>query len=157
MPYAKHTRVSVSKSQGEIRSLLLKFGADQVAFAEDTSDTQASTALVAFRMNDRAVRTELRLPSQLEERFTHTPSTRKLRSDDAAFKGWEQACRSQWRSLFLVIKAKLVAVETGITTFEREFMADLVLPNGDTAGQHLLGQIRAGNMPPLLPMYRDTK
>ena len=112
--------------------------------------------MLAFRMSDRAVRIELSLPSQLEERFTHTPATLKARSDDAAMKSWEQACRSQWRALFLVIKAKLVAVETGITTFEREFMPDLVLPNGATAGQHLLGQIRAGNMPPLLPFYGNS-
>jgi hypothetical protein len=34
--------------------------------------------------------------------------------------------------LVAVVKAKLVAVEDNISTLEREFVADLVLPNGQT-------------------------
>jgi hypothetical protein len=150
MSYAKDTSVSVSKSQATIRKLLLDRDADQIAFAEDAGE---SKAVVAFRMRGRAVRIELRLPSRDEERFTHTPATLKERSREAATKAWEQACRSQWRALFLVIKAKLVAVEAGITTFEREFLADMVLPNGETAGQFLLPQVELGTMPPMLPLY----
>ena len=51
-------------------------------------------------------------------------------------------------------KAKLEAVETGITEFEDEFLAHIVLPNGQTMGEFAKPQIAhaydTGDMPPLL-------
>lgn len=79
-------------------------------------------------------------------------SVEKTRAElEAAQKEWEQSCRSAWRCLFLAVKAKLVAVEAQITTFEQEFMAHIVLPNGRTTGEEILPQIdeayRSGKMP----------
>ena len=48
---------------------------------------------------------------------------------------WEQACRQRWRALLLIIRAKLEAAEAGISTLETEFLANIVLPDGRTAGQ----------------------
>jgi hypothetical protein len=68
---------------------------------------------------------------------------------------WEQACRQRWRALALVVKAKLEAVECGISTFEEEFLAWMMLPDGSTVGDRMLPQLetayRTGQMPPLLP------
>lgn len=48
------------------------------------------------------------------------------------------------------------AVEAGISEFEKEFLAHIVLPNGATVGQFMLPQIdtaySTGRMPPMLPM-----
>jgi hypothetical protein len=78
-----------------------------------------------------------------------------LRSPDAQRKAYEQAERQRWRALALVIKAKLEAVESGITEFEREFMAHIVLPGGGTVGDWMLPQIEqaysSGQMPAMLP------
>ena len=61
----------------------------------------------------------------------------------------------------MVIKAKLEAVESGISIFEEEFLAHLVLPDGKTVGQFMLPQVEAayetGKMPKLLPRYAETK
>jgi len=69
---------------------------------------------------------------------------------------WEQACRQRWRALNLAILAKLEAVEAGITTFEEEFLAHLVLPNGKTVGQWAVPAVGKalsdGKMPPLLSL-----
>ena len=43
---------------------------------------------------------------------------------------WEQVCRQRWRALLLIIRAKLEAVASGITTLENEFLANIVLPDG---------------------------
>ena len=55
----------------------------------------------------------------------------------------------------LIIKAKLEATETGITSFEEEFLAYMVLPDNSTVGGVLLPQLErtyeTGDMPPLLP------
>jgi hypothetical protein len=57
--------------------------------------------------------------------------------------------------LALVIKAKLEAVASGITTFEDEFMAHIMMPDGLTVGKHIKPTIAAayasGKMIPLLP------
>lgn len=54
----------------------------------------------------------------------------------------------------LIIRAKLEAVESRITTFESEFLANLVLPEGGTVGDWLAPQIdeayATGRMPPML-------
>ena len=69
-------------------------------------------------------------------------------------KAWEQAQRSAWRALNLVIKAKLESVKAGIFTFEQEFLPHILLPNGQTVGEFMVPQIetayQGGQMPPLL-------
>ena len=56
--------------------------------------------------------------------------------------------RQRWRALALCIKAKLEAVECGITSFEEEFLAHVVMPNGQTFGKLALAQIeRRRNRP----------
>lgn len=81
------------------------------------------------------------------------------RADDAAHTAWEQACRSRWRALYLIVKAKLEAVEAGISTVEREFLYDIVLPDGRTAGEWIAPQIemayQTGQMPAMLPMLEN--
>jgi hypothetical protein len=53
------------------------------------------------------------------------------------------------------VKAKLEAVSSGISTFEREFLADLVLPNGRVVHEELAPRLAAwesdGNAVPLIP------
>ena len=67
---------------------------------------------------------------------------------------WEQACRQRWRALLLIIRAKLEAVESGLTTLESEFLANIVVPDGGTVGQWLAPQVEeayaTGRMPPML-------
>jgi hypothetical protein len=59
--------------------------------------------------------------------------------------------RARWRALLLVIKAKLESVESGIATFEEEFMAQIVLPDDQTVGQWVLPEVariyETGRMP----------
>lgn len=61
--------------------------------------------------------------------------------------------RQRWRVLLLVIKAKLEAVESGISTIREEFLAYVMTPGG-TLGKRLIPQLdgiaKSGNIPPLL-------
>lgn len=149
MSYAENTSVSTDKSRAEIERTLQKYGADQFMYGWDQEK-----ALVGFRMASRQIKFVLPMPEKTDQRFTKTP-TGKARTQAAAFKEWEQACRQKWRALSLVIKAKLEAVEAGIAIFEDEFMANIVLPNGSTVSQFMLPQIAeaydSGSMPKMLP------
>ena len=48
---------------------------------------------------------------------------------------------------------------TGISTIEREFLSNIVLPDGQTVGEWMAPQLETaytqGNMPALLPMLED--
>lgn len=150
--YAAQTSVSSTKSRDEIERILVRYGADQFIYG-----WQDEKAIVGFRMNKRQVKFMLPLPDRKE--FRYTPTTERYRSDEAVERAFEQAVRQRWRALALVIKAKLEAVETGITEFDDEFLAHIVLPDGQTVSQFIRPQIdhayAHGEMPKLLPHYGD--
>jgi hypothetical protein len=152
--YASETSVSVSQSKMEIERIVERYGAGQFM-----SGWSAEQAVIAFAMEGRQVRFILPMPSKDEQRFTH--HSRGLRTPEAALKEWEQACRQRWRALALVIKAKLEAVESGISIFEDEFMANIVLPGGRTVSQEVRPAIaqayEGGHVGPLLPDYSNAQ
>lgn len=156
MSYAAQTTVSPEKSRAEIEGLLRKYGADQ--FVSGWGDGQA---VIGFRASGRFVKFTLPMPDKGEEKFWYTKTGRwrspSRRSDSAAALAWEQEIRRRWRALALVIKAKLEAVESGITTFESEFMAHIVMPDGRTVGDHVTPSIAAayetGKVAGLLPEF----
>ncbi len=151
--YAEKTEVSSTRSRDEIERTLERYGADQFMYG-----WQDGNALIAFRKDGRHIKFILPLPSRDDPAFTEYTSRGKLwaRTEEAARKLYEQAVRQKWRALALVIKAKLEAVEAGISVFEDEFMANIVLPDGATVGDWMRPQIeeayRVGHMPALLPM-----
>lgn len=66
----------------------------------------------------------------------------------------EQIVDERWRSLALLIKAKLAAVEAGITTAEDEFLAQTVVPTADgvaTVSEVMQPQIREAYQHGLVP------
>ena len=46
--------------------------------------------------------------------------------------GDPQGERTAWRQLLLLVKAKFVAVEMGVASFEHEFLSHTMLPDGST-------------------------
>jgi hypothetical protein len=127
----------------------MRYGA--TAFSYGWND---NNSMVQFAAHGRQIRFMLPLPKADEREYTHTP-TGIRRPPAQVTKAWEQGCRARWRALLLIIKAKLEAVEAGITEFEDEFLSHVVLPDGGTAGQWLRPQIadayESGLMPPMLP------
>lgn len=149
MRYAQYTSVSSEKSKTEIERLLTRYGASSFA-----SSWQNDQAIIAFSMCNRLIKFLLPLPPRNLKAFTHTPGRSKPRTEAESYKAWEQATRQRWRALALVVKAKLEAVESKITTFEDEFMAHIVLPDGKTVAEHTKPMIetayKSGKVQPLL-------
>lgn len=149
--YAQNTEVTPEKSRAEIERTLGRYGASSFMYGwEDTK------AVVGFKIEGRHIRFILDMPDRNDPTFTEYQrgySTYK-RTESEAYSRWEKACRQKWRALALVVKAKLEAVDAGITTVEEEFMAHIVLPNNQTVGQFMAPQIQtaydSGKMPKLL-------
>ncbi len=148
--YAATTGVSLDASRAEIERTLRRYGASAFAYG-----WEADLATVMFKLGARHIRFRLAMPDRNDRAFTHTPGKGLRRSAEAAEKEWEQAQRQRWRALALVIKAKLEAVEAGITTAEDEFLAHTVLPDGRTFGEWAAPQLEiayeSGRMPALMP------
>jgi hypothetical protein len=147
--YAANTEVSSTKSRDEIERTLARYGADQFMYG-----WQNESAVVAFRKDMLRIKFVLPLPDRRAKEFAQ--SLRGPRTEEAAAKLYEQAVRQRWRALALVIKAKLEAVEAGISLFENEFMANIMLPNGGSVGDWVRPQIERAyltqQMPQDLPM-----
>lgn len=147
--YAEKTTVAADRSRAEIEKTLTRYGADQFIYGWD-----ADHDAIGFRMNGRQVKFSLPKPDINSDdiRLTESGKERTQTQINAAY---EQAERQRWRALALVIKAKLEAVEAGITVFDNEFMAHIALPDGQTVGDFMRPQIELayekGTMPALLP------
>lgn len=135
--YAEGTTVPVEKTRADLEALLRKHGASSVAVGWD----EKLGARILFRLADRFVQLSVPLP---DPRTYRKPPQREAEE------------RRLWRSRLLIVKAKLELIGGGETTVEREFLADLVLPNGATVGETAAPAIAAayesGQMPrSLLP------
>lgn len=148
--YARDTNVTVASSRIELEELLSKYGADRFGYVTD----ETGAVRIAFRIGGRHVRLDVPMPDLMAREFTHTPATDKLRSYDSRQRVLDQAKRQRWRALVLVVKAKLEASEIGISTIEREFMADTVMPDGRPVHEHVQPLVQlayeTGVMPPAL-------
>lgn len=131
--YAAHTSVSVEKSRAEIEQLVTRAGA-----SEFQSGWMSNQAAIMFTLKNRQVRFVMDLPDRASREFMYTPERRKLRSQAEREKAYEQACRSRWRALLLAIKAKLEAIQVGISTFDQEFLAFIVDPRTDRTVAELI-------------------
>lgn len=144
--FAADTSVPIDRSKAEIEKTLARYGATGFLYGWSKQSAQ-----LGFEMLNRRIL--FRMPMPLIDDFARTPKGQK-RSPADAQRAWEQAQRQKWRALHLVIKAKLEAVESGITEFEEEFLAHIVLPSGQTYGEWAIPQIATAyeqrQMPPLL-------
>jgi hypothetical protein len=147
--YADKTEVSSERSQAEIRGIINRYGAMRFATLDEPG-----RAVIMFEVLDRRIRFSLPLPDIADAEFD-VDGRKHRRNREERYRVWEQACRQRWRALALCIKAKLEAVETGIATFEEEFLNYVVLADGKTVGEHVIPRVAeiyaANKMMPLLP------
>jgi len=111
--YASNTRVPPEKSRADIERCVRKYGASGFV-----SGWQGDAVRIEFLARDRHIRMSM----------TEPPG--------------EQPRRSKWRSLLLLVKAKLEAVDAKITTFEEAFLGDIVMPDGRTVYEATKGPIK---------------
>lgn len=125
--YAKRTEVTPAKSRGEIEAVLVKYGCKQFGVMNDVH--QVALVFVFEGVTHRIV---MPLPSE-KERLT------KLQR--------EQAIRSRWRALLLVVKARLEYATVTRQPLGAAFVEYRVLEGGKTVAEHVLGD---GGTPPAL-------
>lgn len=148
--YAQNTSVPADRSRAEIDKILTRYGASGFGYSWERREVainpvpvygpkteQRDFAAIVFQFKERRVRLDVPMPT-----------AREAGTAERA----ERATRQRWRALLLVIKAKLEAVESGISTLEQEFLAHVVTESGRTIGEIIIPQIseavRAGRLLP---------
>lgn len=154
--YAEGTSVTVDKSRTEIERCLARYGASGFAYSWERREVAIAPvpmygaktelrefAAVAFKFKEREIRLDIPLPTERE----CGGSTEKR----------DRRTRERWRAVLLVIKAKLEAVASGISSLEHEFLANVVTEGGRTIGEIVLPRLNeavaAGR---LLPAKGET-
>jgi hypothetical protein len=148
--FARGTEVPTHKTRLDIEQELSAYGA--TAFSSGFDENKA---FIVFRMNDRWVRLELKLP--LDDELSMS-ATGRVRSQGARAAAAEAERRRLWRSLLLLVKAKLTAVSDGIVTFEEEFLPHIMTVTGQTVYSRIRDEVaieyKTGAVRGLLPMPR---
>lgn len=150
MAYAEGTGVSPEKSQQEIATVVRKYGAKAFATGYDED-----RAFVQFIAHNRTVRFVVEIPSDPAQfAYAGSGSSRRARTQDQRVSAMLAEERRRWRTLLIAIKAKFDVVESGISTFETEFMPHTVMPDGRTVAEHVMPSIErvieSGQMPTTL-------
>lgn len=152
--YASKTDVPTSRSLDEIKRTLIRFGADAETFAYAEQGRRVG---IQFAVGRKQVRMMMVLPDRAS---FERDSRGKLRVATAVNRDHDQACRQRWRTLAAGIKAKLAMIDDGISTFEREFLADIILPSGETVGERIAPSldeaVESGVIPELVPGLPQT-
>lgn len=130
--YAKDTKVPVEKSRGDISAILTRYGCVRMAWA-----TEPSGDTLHFELDGRSFRFSIIRPTSESMRTDHAHEYAYPHNIDWEAKA-EQEWRRRWRAHVLLLKAKLEFVDGGDTTIVREFMANLLTPDGRTVGEVVL-------------------
>jgi hypothetical protein len=137
--YAKHTTVPVDRSRAAVEKALVRYGATGFGYHWDRREVPIlpprvngpkteirEFASIIFQVKARRVRLDVPMPTE-REAGTQAKA--------------EAATRQRWRAVLLVITAKLEAVESGISTLEAEFLANIVTDDGRTIGEAVLPRL----------------
>lgn len=153
--FAEGTSVPIDRSRAEIERTLVRYGASGFAYSWELRQMpnvkrlpgQGATITreyvrVEFKFKERAIRLEVPMPHESE--FGGLTGKR------------DAAQRQRWRALLLVIKSKLEAVASGISSLEHEFLANVVMDDGRTIGEVIVPRlddaVQAGH---LLPAHQE--
>lgn len=132
------TNVPVDRSQGGIRRLLQKHGADRFAFGQDVVGEQ-TFALVRFVHEGNEVRLRVPLKEPAAEAVRRKAKSSKKGVGVAHDALMEQEERRIWRVVHYLLKSRMEAVEEDVETFVQAFLAHVVNPSsGRTVYEELV-------------------
>lgn len=133
---AADSNVPVERSVEAIKQLVRKYGASGFGVSEDY---RTQTVVVSFVLNGpdgghMPVQIPVRIRRVYEALYGANPikaSNQHMKAPEVEQRRQEQAERTAWRQLHLVVEALLTAVQLGITTLTEAFMGHVVVDTGN--------------------------
>lgn len=115
----RKTAVPVSRSQDQIRKLLINFGVSGVQFSENFESGEINVRFAKMVAgNPRTVSVSMHIPEPQPMRRRTTRGKSNSANDRR-----EQMAKATYRALHDWLKAQFVAVEFGLLTFEDVFLS----------------------------------
>lgn len=141
LPYENST--SGERALGEIQKLLRGFGCNRFG---SMIDDEAQEILVQFEYRGRQASVRASIRGYAAAWLRAHPYTHRTRSSKVEHerKAMQIASTAVYSILRDWIKGQLTAIETGILTFEGAFLAQMLLPSGQT----VLERIQSDNLLP---------
>jgi hypothetical protein len=140
--YAEGTSTPIDRSLAEIRTLLKRVGATGWTHGERTVNGRPAD-LIQFTIEGIPFRYTVEQPDPDGKEFMFTP-TGKIRSREARLELHQAEVRRRWRELALLVKAKVVAIESGLRSVSQEFIADALAAPDATVAEYITPQLAAG-------------
>lgn len=133
LPYSSAT--SGDKAMAEIQRILQQFGCNKFGVM---TDWDAGTLLVQFEWRGAKVSFPASFKGYASAWLKEKPYTSRMRCTKAEHeaKALEIGSIAVYSILRDWIKAQVVAVETGLVSFDEVFMAHVLLPNGQRMIEH---------------------
>lgn len=127
------TSVSIESSQGSLRKLLSKNGANGFGFRESKINHPdlGETWVVGIEFTFDGSLVRMVVPCKPPDPKAIQAKARRARTktaDEIEYEMMDQEMRRIWRVLFYNTKARMEAVEEQVETFEQAFLAHLVDP-----------------------------
>lgn len=138
--YAEGTKVPLEQTQAEISNMLARLSCSQTMTMQNDKEFT-----VAFVLGGVAYKMSVPKPDETSKDYTHVKvnaRASKAATPDQVQAKVRQEMARRMRALAALIKARLVAIDEGVTTMERAFIGDIVTgPNGQTVADMILPQI----------------
>lgn len=143
LPYS--TATSGDKAMAEIQRILQRFGCARFG---TMTDWEAGVLMVQFEWRGQRVSFPANFKGYAAAYLNEKPYTSRMRCTKAEYeaKALEIGSIAVYSILRDWIKAQVVAVETGLISFEEVFMAHVLLPSG----QRLIDHAKATNLLPMI-------
>lgn len=137
--FAEGTTVQAAATKGQIEDMLVAHGCDRFGSMADST-----TARIMFSCQGISYLIHINLPDPNDDAFWFymRGSVQHRRAEPEGQDRYRAELNRRWRALYAVIKAKLIAVDEGITTFEDEFLAHTVLAGGHTFSETYVPMLR---------------
>ena len=150
--FAKNTTVPEEQTRVEIEQVLTKYGATGYGAIHEGGRWR-----LLFKIQGHMLQMDFVTP---KDDYSRKDAIGRIKPQAQQKAAWEQEKRSFWRAIYNVIKFKLEAIAIGYSTIEREFLADILLPDGSKIWDWLHPQLdivyKTGKMPPMLPRWGDA-
>lgn len=147
------TLVAVSRSQEEIRRLILANSGTGIAFVSQPP-MEGFEAMVAIEGATYKIRisAEVKLPEKKRRRRYGVLKSELQRNDEAT--------RRVWRVLFYYMKSVYEAANSGVMEFRQMVMPYVVTHDGRTVSEHILPKLESainGNPARMLPAPKELR
>ena len=150
--YAEGTKTPVSNSQMEVLRILEGHGITQHMLANDSA---TGTHNLIFKHTGVTYKISVQMPARDAKQFQRN-GRGLARSQQEIADAWAAEVRRRWRSFLLVIKAKVIGIDDGVTTFDEAFLPYVVVNEQyETLAEVMVPRIRAAatlGEYPALPM-----